>query len=92
MSASARSGTRGYTFVELLVVSTIILILASAIMPLAKVTRDAAARGGAAARAARDAHGDRQVQGRGRPRQIARSSSRPAAKAIRRISRRWSTA
>jgi general secretion pathway protein G len=28
---------RGYTFVELLVVSTIILILASAIMPLAKV-------------------------------------------------------
>ena len=31
-------GARGYTFVELLVVSTIILILASAIMPLAKVT------------------------------------------------------
>jgi general secretion pathway protein G len=30
--------SRGYTFVELLVVSTIILILASAIMPLAKVT------------------------------------------------------
>ena len=29
---------RGYTFVELLVVATIILILASAIMPLAKVT------------------------------------------------------
>jgi general secretion pathway protein G len=29
---------RGYTFVELLVVSTIILILASAIMPLARVT------------------------------------------------------
>lgn len=29
---------RGYTFVELLVVSTIILILASAVMPLAKVT------------------------------------------------------
>ena len=29
---------RGYTFVELLVVSTIILILASAIMPLAKVS------------------------------------------------------
>ena len=28
----------GYTFIELLVVSTIILILASAIMPLAKVT------------------------------------------------------
>ena len=29
---------RGYTFVELVVVSTIILILASAIMPLARVT------------------------------------------------------
>jgi general secretion pathway protein G len=32
----AREG--GYTFVELLVVATIVLILASAIMPLAKVT------------------------------------------------------
>lgn len=31
-------GTGGYTFVELLVVSTIVLILASAVMPLAKVT------------------------------------------------------
>ena len=31
--------TRGYSFVELLVVTTIILVLASAIMPLAKVTR-----------------------------------------------------
>jgi len=30
--------SRGYTFVELLVVAAIILILASAIMPLAKVT------------------------------------------------------
>jgi general secretion pathway protein G len=29
---------RGYTFVEMLVVATIIMILASAIMPLAKVT------------------------------------------------------
>jgi len=29
---------RGYTFVELLVVSTIVMILASAVMPLAKVT------------------------------------------------------
>ena len=28
----------GYTFVELLVVATIVMILASAIMPLAKVT------------------------------------------------------
>jgi len=31
-------GTRGYTFVELLVVATIIIILASAVMPLARVT------------------------------------------------------
>ena len=30
--------SKGYTFVELLVVATIIMILASAIMPLAKVT------------------------------------------------------
>jgi general secretion pathway protein G len=30
--------TNGYTFIELLVVSTIVLILASAIMPLARVT------------------------------------------------------
>jgi len=33
-----RGGSRGYSFVELLVVATIIIILASAIMPLAKVT------------------------------------------------------
>jgi general secretion pathway protein G len=33
-----RSNERGYSFVELLVVTTIILVLASAIMPLAKVT------------------------------------------------------
>jgi general secretion pathway protein G len=31
-------GERGYTFVELLVVTTILLILASAVMPLAQVT------------------------------------------------------
>ena len=31
-------GTSGYSFVELLVVSTIILILASAVMPLARVS------------------------------------------------------
>lgn len=31
-------GQRGFTFVELLVVSTIMLILASAVMPLARVT------------------------------------------------------
>lgn len=36
--AIQRWGERGYTFVELLVVSSIILILASAAMPLAKVT------------------------------------------------------
>lgn len=33
-----RKNDQGYTFVELIVVSTIVLILASAIMPLAKVT------------------------------------------------------
>ena len=33
-----KGNSRGYTFVELLVVSTIILILASAVMPLARVT------------------------------------------------------
>jgi len=32
------SGERGYTFVELLIVTTILLILASAVMPLAQVT------------------------------------------------------
>jgi general secretion pathway protein G len=32
-------GQRGYSFVELLVVTTIILILATAVMPLVKVTR-----------------------------------------------------
>lgn len=31
-------GARGFTFIELLVVTTILLILASAVMPLAKVT------------------------------------------------------
>ena len=34
----ARRGTDGFTFVEILVVATIMLILASAIMPLARVT------------------------------------------------------
>ena len=38
-------GTRGYTFIELLVVSTIILILASAIMPLVRVTSTRAREG-----------------------------------------------
>ena len=33
-----RSGGRGYSFVELLVVSAILLILASAVLPLASVT------------------------------------------------------
>src|ERR1700724_2376924 len=36
--ASSLQSRSGYTFIELLVVSTIVLILASAIMPLAKVT------------------------------------------------------
>jgi len=33
-----RTGARGFTFVELLVVTTLLIILASAIMPMAKVT------------------------------------------------------
>ena len=37
-AGSGIGAERGYTFVELLVVATIVLILASAIMPLAKVT------------------------------------------------------
>ena len=37
-STLTRRAERGFTFVELLVVATIMLILASAIMPLAKVT------------------------------------------------------
>ena len=44
-----------------------IMILASAVMPLARVTATRTARGRAAAGAARDADGDRQVQGRRRP-------------------------
>src|SRR6476659_1483616 len=35
---AGESSSAGYTFIELLVVSTIVLIMASAIMPLARVT------------------------------------------------------
>src|SRR6187431_2351653 len=35
---SSLTGERGFTFVELLVVTTILLILASAVLPLAKVS------------------------------------------------------
>ena len=35
---AAAQASRGFTFIELLVVTTIVLILASAIMPLSKVT------------------------------------------------------
>jgi general secretion pathway protein G len=38
MTLRMRHGDRGYTFVELLVVVTILLILASAVLPLAQVT------------------------------------------------------
>jgi general secretion pathway protein G len=37
-SAALRTSARGFTFIELLVVTTILIILASAVMPLAKVT------------------------------------------------------
>ena len=33
-----RNGAGGYTFIELLIVTTILMVLASAAMPLAKVT------------------------------------------------------
>ena len=65
-----RIADAGYTFVELLVVATIVLILASAIMPLAKVTAAAAREAELRRVSAGDAHGDRQIQGRGRHRQI----------------------
>jgi general secretion pathway protein G len=38
MKTIARRTDRGFTFIELLIVSTILIILASAVMPLAKVT------------------------------------------------------
>ena len=86
-------GERGFTFIELLVVTTILLILASAVMPLARVTVQRAAGSRTAARAARDADRDRQVQGcRGHRPDRRRPTSGPAARAIRRISRRWSRA
>ncbi len=38
LSLRSHSGARGFTFIELLIVSTILMILASAVMPLARVT------------------------------------------------------
>lgn len=38
MTSAHRWTSRGYTFIELLVVSAIVLVLASAVMPLAKVS------------------------------------------------------
>jgi general secretion pathway protein G len=38
LDARSGAGSRGFTFIELLVVTTILLILASAVMPLARVT------------------------------------------------------
>lgn len=37
-AARVRHGERGFTFVELLVVSTLLIILAAAVMPMARVT------------------------------------------------------
>ena len=83
---------RGFTFVELLVVTTIVLILASAVQPLARVTiqrtREAELRRVLREmRTAIDKFKDAADTGRSR-----RPSSRRTAKAIRRICRRWSTA
>ena len=48
MRRAMLAGQRGYTFIELLIVTTVLLILASAVMPLAQVTaqrqREAEAR------------------------------------------------
>src|SRR5262245_31181057 len=38
VKSAERRGDRGYTFIELLIVTTILMVLASAAMPLAKVT------------------------------------------------------
>lgn len=38
MTLRGHQGARGFTFIELLIVSTILIILASAVMPLAKIT------------------------------------------------------
>jgi len=38
LAAAVKGGERGFTFIELLVVTTILIILASAIMPLTRVT------------------------------------------------------
>ncbi len=38
LRAWRRIGDRGYSFVELLIVTTVLLVLASAVMPLAKIT------------------------------------------------------
>lgn len=38
MMRMALAGQRGYSFIELLIVTTILLVLASAVMPLAQVT------------------------------------------------------
>ena len=56
----------GYSFIELLVVTSILFVLASAVMPLAQVTSQRQREAELRRDAARDAHGDRQVQGRGR--------------------------
>ena len=83
---------RGYTFIELLVVATIILILASAIMPLARVTatrqREAELR--RALREMRTAID--KFKDAADPGQIGSLDLKPAARAIRPISRRSSKA
>ena len=66
----------GYMFVELLVVATIVMILASAVLPLAEVTATRQREVGPQAFAARDADRDRPVQGRGRPGPVSTLSSR----------------
>ena len=82
----------GYTFIELLIVTTILFILASAVMPLAKVTiqRQKEAELRRSLREMRDAidkFKDAADAG-----DIPPTELKPAARVIRRSSRRWSRA
>ena len=84
---------RGFTFVEMLVVVALVAVLASAVMPLAKVTMQRQREGELRRVVAGDAHGDRPLQGRRGP-GLDSGDAHPARqrRAIRRISKRWSSA
>ena len=83
-------GSRGVTYLELVATATIVLILASAILPLGRVAvkrqREIELR-----RALRELRGgiDRYQDGGRRRARSAAPTSRSATKATRRTSRRW---